>query len=890
MPQFPGLLAMPTVLMNAALSVVRDRSYPVRSRDRLAAVLPMFNEEAGARLALTSLLAQRVSVDEIAVSINGGSDRTPEVVAATLRDLGFERVWRGGAPGVTASLASWRRPRGGPPISVIEYPAPTSKAASINLLVESGLVTAERVLVLDGDTALDPGFVASLRDNFYRLRVERAGGRRRFVIDDLALQSGAVTSRRPERPSPAAELIWRARTAEYAFAGVLRRGQSRRLGRGSVFGASRLYTVVGCGFAARRDGFPMPTDTLTEDHDFTLAVQNGGASERACDPATLDARGFRVVVDGAEVAPSAMFDRHDTVTLRRASEARFVTDAVMYTEDPPTIGGYVRQVERWTGGGIENALKRVGKRRSWAGLRSNVRFAFVSAQVENVLGLVLLALLPLLLGLNAALPGLGMPFVGLGAWLGLDLLATLALATLGFVQSERARGWRGARLAARVARSAAGTVLPLFLLKFLNPVCYLTAATRAIPAFLRNRDDTSVTVTWDRPRAPTGGLVPARTAGVALGMALTGLTVFAGAAHLGSTAFPGYRDAWLLTYGGPRIDQHDHETLPLRAAGPRGLVAVVDDDPPPGDDLVLVAVLEPDAHAEVRALLRVVGTERRRAVDAVSPVEVSRFCPPSAVVAAAERPRRLHDGATAYQPLTDWGVLTLARLAPLLAHLEEAATAYDVPAALILQMLINESYLDPLAVGPTDDVGLSQVTSDALTLLRSISTDPASRFANPQLIQEPFSVFDPDFSICAGAAKFAWARGQSHGDDDGVAYARYINPIRGVVRGAVSEQHAPSVQAFHDLRPLVEALAATVAAYRADPGAVTPAERALLQVADDVAAGLIDIESAYRRTAALARDLSISDDGLYAAVLDRLYGPGADELEEDEGTLAAASR
>ncbi|MFO7828671.1 MAG: hypothetical protein R6V23_08630 [Bacteroidales bacterium] len=136
--------------------------------------------------------------------------------------------------------------------------------------------------------------------------------------------------------------------------------------------------------------------------------------------------------------------------------------------------------------------------------------------------------------------------------------------------------------------------------------------------------------------------------------------------------------------------------------------------------------------------------------------------------------------------------------------------------------------IDPLAIGPTDDVGLSQVTGDALTLLRTISDGGRSRFTNPQLFARPFSVYDPDFSVCAGAAKLAWARHQPFGADDEVAYARYVNPLHGVVDGRVSDRHRPLVDAYAAVRPMAEALAAAIAAYRTAPEAVTSAEGALL--------------------------------------------------------------
>ena len=70
------------------------------------------------------------------------------------------------------------------------------------------------------------------------------------------------------------------------------------------------------------------------------------------------------------------------------------------------------------------------------------------------------------------------------------------------------------------------------------------------------------------------------------------------------------------------------------------------------------------------------------------------------------------------------------------------------------------------------------MTSEVLTMLHALSNDPTSRLYNPRLMPEQFQVFDPEFSVCAGAAKLSWALTQPGADRWGGAYALYINPIR----------------------------------------------------------------------------------------------------------------
>ncbi len=831
---------MPTTLLNAALGLVPDRGLPVRGPDRLTAVVPMFDEELGAGRALTSLLDQREPVDEVVVSINGGRDRTPEVVAATLAAAGY--ACEADAPWGPSEVPRWRWRGAGarPPVVVLVHPRPVSKADSINLVVAGGLVSTERVLVMDGDTVLDDGFVAALRDAFYRLRPERHGGRMRWVLEDLAVQSGAVTSLWPVDGGAAARLVSAARSAEYAFATLMRRGQTARLGSGPTFGASRLYTVVGCGFVARRAAFPMPSDTMTEDHDFTLQVQEGGSSERAIEVDSLHARGFRVVVDGR---PRPLADVIDdaSLTWRTTCGARFEAGATMRTEDPPRLSAYVGQIERWIGGGLENGLKRLVDPERRRSLTPNVRFTVLAAQLENLVGMLLFLALPAALGLWWPWAGSDAVLRGVGAWLLADAIVTGALVALGAFLQARAGGGGRATAAGVALRRVALGVLPLLLLRPLNAVAYATAATRVVPRFvLRSLAEPSVNVTWERPRAIRKSL-RSRTAAVGSVMVTLALAGFLVAARVSADTRPIDTQAWRDLHAGPRVDLMVHAVLPTAVAA----VPAV----PAHDRRELMVAAEPPTHAGG-----------------------STYCGPTGVAASADVARRFDEAAPAYQPLSPWGVLTLARLAPIGALVEEAASAYDIPPVLLLQLLLNESYLDPLAVGPTDDLGLSQVTSDTLSLLRRISTTRGSRFENRALFAGAFSAFDPDFSICAGAAKLAWVRELPNGDDDEIAYARYINPLDGVVDGHVSARHRPLVDAFVAVRPMAEALAGAIVAYRVDRLRVTPVERTLLDLYHGVDGVDGGVELAYRRLAGLAEPLGIRDPGFYARVVAGLYG------------------
>ncbi len=912
MPRFFGLSAMPTILLNSILGAFPDRSVPVRGPDRLAVVSPMYNEERGARRALGSLLSQRPLPDELAVSINGSTDGTHRVVTSTLEAFGFQQLSSGPAPGLPATLERWHRPGHAMAVVVLVYRQQTAKSEAINNLAASDILRAERVLLVDGDTVFDRGFIAALQQNFYRLRWR--GGQP--VLEDYALQSGAVSSFVPPEATRTHRFIAAGRSAEYAFSGLLRRGQVHVGGRGATWGATRLYTVVGCGFAVRRDALPMPPDTLTEDHDLTLAVQAAPCTVERVHPAELTRRGFRLVLEGEEVPFEAAFDREDRIELRHGGNARFVGSALMHTEDPAHVGGFLRQIERWHGGGIENAMKRLFGDASERAMTPNVRFTLLAAQIENLLGLLLLLLLPVLLALGVE--GTLAPrsvIRNLSLWVGFDLVATGLMTYAGFYVQARDRHqtrWRASR---RALGRTVRTWLPYLALKLANPVSFVAAASRVVPAFVWHRrllQRRLVTrtqgVAWERP---TARAVDPRILGVAATMVTSLVGVFVGVLALVPGPSVDQLATQRLLARTPRVDMAQHEALPLGAlhgiaglpveprasvrvpvlkasmamplgGGPAPLATVplpnVSESRPmhvvlsPPGASATVAPTGGSAGASAAPVPAAIVSSATGPTPPVPDASVSAYCRPAFVRHPSATPQPLPGSAANYRPLNHFELLMLGRLAPIEPFVEDAATAYHVPVRFLLQVLINESYLNPLAVGETGDKGLSQMTSDGLTLVRAVSEDPASPFYNPHLVDGPFNVFDPDFSICAGTAKLAWAMAKPAATNQKTAYALYINPVHGLARdGTIVPKLEGPVDAMVRLGPLADALGSAYRAYREDPSSVAPAERKLIGVSDAVAQGALGLPAAYRRSRAIVSQYGVDDRPMYDAVLQRLF-------------------
>ncbi len=830
---------MPTVLINMALSFVKDKSYPVRSLDTVAVIAPMYNEEQGARGCLESLLNQDSAPQEIVISINGGKDNTDQVVTKTLIDHLYKIEINKSLGQLGAKMTVWRHPDKESLVKLVSYQRQIGKAESVNNLINEQILNTDRVIVVDGDTILDPGFVREIRDHFYRLSVRRGP---QFILEDYGMQSGAVMSYAPEGSSPSQKLISAGRKAEYAFAGVLKEGQAKMLGS-SLLANSRLYTVVGCGFGARKDIFPVPFDTKTEDHDLTLKSQNIAASLRQSSRAELEARGFRIVIAGVEHRPSELLDAEDKVLIRRSGNVRYANKALMYTQDPPHLNGYVNQVERWNGGGQQNALKRLK-----GGLSANVKYAVWSSLIENLLGLLLLLMIPLGLAVHFGNPSIGIAPESVMLGLGIDIAAMIILVAYGFYRYHRATG-RSALVAIFLALAQSlTTALPFTVLRYINPLTYLASATTVVPEFLRERNTKlshqGAKSSWQRPGAKQKSRTQQIFLTTTVSTVISMVAIFALAARLS----PVNQEAWRLIY-----ETSDRLNIEQFTGSLLGGSAV-------NRNYTLVE-LRPSQ--DVNNLLMASASN--------NVWHISAYCDPDFASNTSIEARAFSGDASAYTALKMGDLLTLARLAPLLGLIENAALSYDLPADLLIRILINESYLDPLAVGPTDDKGLSQMTSDALTMLKVLSQDSRGRFYNPLLFQEPFNVFDPDFSICAGAAKLAWALQQKEVDNEREAYALYINPINGLVNGSISERHAPLTEAIVNLIPATERIANVYAAYKDKPELLSATERSLIDISMAIKDGGMVLEQGYREVYGIVKDAEIPDLEIYERLFSEYY-------------------
>jgi len=109
-----------------------------------------------------------------------------------------------------------------------------------------------------------------------------------------------------------------------------------------------ITVVPGCVGAVRRNLFQVSTDTITEDTDLTLSILSLGQ---------------RIVYE---------------------------SKAVAYTDDPPNLGSYVRQLTRWNSGFVQNVKKHFNR------LPLRLKLTLLLLTLENSLfSIITLATIPL---------------------------------------------------------------------------------------------------------------------------------------------------------------------------------------------------------------------------------------------------------------------------------------------------------------------------------------------------------------------------------------------------------------------------------------------------------------------------------------------------------------
>lgn len=205
------------------------------------AVVPAYNEEEGLAEALRSLLAQTVRPDRIMVVVNNSTDRTLTIARSFASDG----------------------------VSVMNLPDnPHLKAGALNAGIDSYLNDFGRlpsdvsyVLTMDGDTVLDPNFIANC------LSVMNAGTR-------IGGVSAACLGKRGLGESFGQRTLALFQEVEYArhHSGRFRRNVHTMSGAGSFYRARAIQQILD----DRGQLFREDASNLVEDYETTLELKEHG--------------------------------------------------------------------------------------------------------------------------------------------------------------------------------------------------------------------------------------------------------------------------------------------------------------------------------------------------------------------------------------------------------------------------------------------------------------------------------------------------------------------------------------------------------------------------------------------------------------------------------------
>jgi hypothetical protein len=109
-------------------------------------------------------------------------------------------------------------------------------------------------------------------------------------------------------------------------------------------------------------------------------------------------------------------------------------------------------------------------------------------------------------------------------------------------------------------------------------------------------------------------------------------------------------------------------------------------------------------------------------------------------------------------------------------------------------------------------------------------------------------------------------------NNDQEAYALYINPVTGLMRGQISAQHKILTERIVKLEDMAKTLADTIAAYHHAPAKLSQTERDLLDISERHADGKLTLEQTYQAVYTIVKDNDIRDTDMYEKFLTSYFG------------------
>ena len=334
----------PIVVVQGVLSYFPSDDQKTTRSERVAVIIPIFNEENEIRQTVDAVLEQTRLPDVLVISENGSRDRTREIIKECLADHNVTQLGTEEFQGVRVIKYAV----GICEILLIEHDKKTGKAVSMNFAKPlMHQYDIQRVIAIDSDTRLMPFVIQRLMDDFYVIRLGENGG---YEIRERCLVGGIVESEKEQGTGIFGELTHRARCAVHdSTEYLLRGGENKTAG----------LVMPGCCYGVALEDLIIPERTVTEDMDFTWTMQVSPEQRCLLTMQNVSEMGF--LFDGKPLADFLESNGQKSVELVKTSKAYYDVWIVAHTPTPGTIKGLYRQLNRWTYGFIQSLILHNGQ-------------------------------------------------------------------------------------------------------------------------------------------------------------------------------------------------------------------------------------------------------------------------------------------------------------------------------------------------------------------------------------------------------------------------------------------------------------------------------------------------------------------------------------------------
>lgn len=464
----------PVTLTSVILSFFKPSYQKLEAPDeKVSVIIPAYNEEKNIITCMDSLVNQTKMPDEIIVSNNGSTDATKKVIEDYLKEHAYTLEKK-----VLLNEVDLELYQGGKiNFKVIDHKQKTSKSGSINFAKDC--IENSRVMVVDSDTYFLKDFLKEASKCFYIIYKPKKITKN-VVVEKISAISGTVLSNHQKDAKWQERCIARARTIEYNMGQFL-----TKLGQNKL----AIYVVSGCGFVADKESLQFDSETVTEDMGFTWKVQCMRKEDKPLSLEELTSLNL-YTLEGKNLAEE-LKDFEGRILFRDKGRILYQPSAFMVTQDPNTLKGLAKQLDRWKGGLHQNLFLEGKNLRE-----KNKTMALItySTKIEGLFSGLYLYALPLLVGL-AYTYDIGVNPQTPLYMMGLDLIVRTFFASSGTYRCNKELKEKHPIL--KTIKQTATNLPPYYLIEFFNSFEFLKTHVRTAKEVYFNKKR-SWNTSWER--------------------------------------------------------------------------------------------------------------------------------------------------------------------------------------------------------------------------------------------------------------------------------------------------------------------------------------------------------------------------------------------------------